>query len=139
MFSIILSMKSLYNAIHRKIERDSKDLNVSGVQFFVLKFLTEHKEEDIFQKDIEKLLNIRRSTATVILQNLTQKGYISRVPVSSDGRLKKIVLSKNADRLVKDFERKMMEAEEKVEKNLTEEEKKNFSLIVRKIKQNLEN
>ena len=71
--------------------------DLSGMQGPVIGYIYDHSEkQDVFQKDIEKWFNIRRSTATVMLQNLEQKDLIVRVPVPNDGRLKKIVLTDKA-------------------------------------------
>ena len=92
MFSIILSMKSLHHTMMRRFEKESKDFDATGGQLMVLKFLYDHENGDVYQKDVEKLIDVRGSTATVILQSLTKKGYIKRIPCSNDGRLKKIIL-----------------------------------------------
>ena len=46
---------------------------------------------DIYQKDVEKEFQIRRSTATGTLQILEKNGFIRREPVKQDARLKKLV------------------------------------------------
>ena len=51
---------------------------------------------ETFQKDIEKAYEIRRSTATGILQLLEKNGYLKRQSVSEDARLKKLVLTAKA-------------------------------------------
>lgn len=137
MISIVLEMKSLYHAVGRMIDQQTKTLDISGVQFFVLKFLMENENKDIYQKDIEKLLDVRRSTATAILQNLTHKGFLKRESSSNDARLKKIIISDKTKLLVKEFDEKMKMVENNIEKTLTDKEKETFSNIVEKIKDNL--
>ena len=104
----------------------------------VLKFLYDHEDEDIYQKDIERFIDVRGSTATVILQSLTKKGYIKRVACSKDGRLKKIVLCEKAKKVIVDFEQRMAKLEIEIENGLSMQDKENFSLIVDKIKHNIE-
>ena len=88
----------------RRFEKESKDFDATGGQLMVLKFLYDHENEDVYQKDIEKFIDVRGSTATVILQTLTKKGYIKRVACSSDGRLKKIVLCEKAKKVIVEFD-----------------------------------
>ena len=54
------------------------------------------KQGDIFQKDLENVFQMRRSTATGILQLMEQHGIIRREPVEHDGRLKRLVLTEQA-------------------------------------------
>ena len=70
---------------------------VSGSQARLLAVLSiVSMEQDIFQKDIEEEFGIRPSSVTGLLQALEQEGLISRESVSTDGRLKKIVLTGKA-------------------------------------------
>ena len=89
------SLRCLQRLIHQKVEVlkvESKD-DLSLVQAHTLRYLDEHKDEDVFQRDIEKVLNVRRSTCTEILNVLERDGYIERHSVNSDKRLKKLVLT----------------------------------------------
>ncbi len=138
MFSIILSLKSLHHTMMRRFEKESKDFDATGGQLMVLKFLYDHENEDVYQKDIEKFIDVRGSTATVILQSLTKKGYIKRVSCSNDGRLKKIVLCEKAKKVIVEFEQRMAKLEIEIENGLSMQDKENFSLIVDKIKHNIE-
>ncbi len=86
--------------IEHMADRQARIAGVSGSQARLLMFLSiVSMEQDIFQKDIEKEFGIRPSSATGLLQALEQAGLISREPVSSDGRLKKIVLTERAKEL----------------------------------------
>ena len=55
--------------------------------------LYRHREEQVFQRDIEREFSITRSTVTNILQLMERKGYIERRSVPQDARLKKLVLT----------------------------------------------
>lgn len=83
--------------IERMADRHARIAGVSGSQARLLAFLSiVSMEQDIFQKDIEEEFGIRPSSVTGLLQALEQEGLISRESVSSDGRLKKIVLTDKA-------------------------------------------
>ena len=87
---------------------------------------------------MEKRFNIRRSTATVMLQNLEQKGYIVREAVHSDARMKRIVLTQKAIRHNLAIRDQIDAFNKELEEGLTSEEKKMFLRILDKIKKNLE-
>lgn len=86
---IILSKR-----IHRRLDRGTSEYGITGVQARILGFVYHNSERrDIFQRDIEEELDIRRSSVTSVLQLMEKKGYIKRVSVSKDARLKKIILT----------------------------------------------
>ena len=83
--------------IERMADRQARITGISGSQARLLAFLSiVSMQQDIFQKDIEEECGIRPSSVTGLLQALEQEGMIVREPVSSDGRLKKIVLTEKA-------------------------------------------
>ena len=87
----------LSRSIERLCDEASRATGVTGSQARLLVFLSIMSgEQDIFQKDIEEEFGIRPSSVTGLLQTLEQEGMITREAVSSDGRLKKIVLTGKA-------------------------------------------
>ncbi len=111
---------------------------LTGVQNALMGYIMDNAgERDIFQRDIEQQFSLRRSTVTVMLQNLEQKGYLRRVPVSYDARLKKIVLTPKAEKMQKRVHHEIDRFHRKLEENLTEEEKGQILYLLGKIKQNL--
>ena len=111
---------------------------ISGVQGPMLGYISDHaKDRDVFQKDLEKEFNIRRSTATVLLQNLEQKGYIVREPVEHDARLKRIVLTEKAVRADQTIRKQVDTFNKELEAGITPEEKEEFFRILDKVMQNL--
>ena len=101
-------------------------------------YIMDHEEtQDIFQKDIEEEFNIRRSSATVMLQGLEQRGYIRRTQIEKDARLKKIELTEKARKLQKRVRSEIDRFHEQLEKDLSKEEKEEFFRLLDKIKSNL--
>ena len=112
---------------------------VAGMQGPMLGYIHENSQErDVFQRDIEKEFNIRRSTATVMLQNLEQKGFLTREPVDYDARLKKIVLTQKAVEHNNMIRERVTAFNKALEKGITDSEKEMFFRILDKIKNNLE-
>ena len=68
------------------------DDGLTTMQKHVLKFiLLETLHREIYQKDVEEEFQIRKSTATGILQLMEKNGFIYRESSSKDARLKRIV------------------------------------------------
>lgn len=134
-------LKSVNNLIRRKLDIRFAEAGleeISGMQGPMLGFIYDHgREKDIFQKDLEQHFNIRRSTATVMLQNLEQKGYIVREPVEQDARLKRIVLTPKAVEVNLAIRGQIDAFNEELEAGITEEEKEAFFRVLDKVIHNL--
>ena len=134
-------IKAANNMIRRKIDAIFAQMEgneINGKQGPLLGYLY-HKSRngDVYQKDVEKEFRIRRSTATVMLQNLEQKGYIVRVASSVDARLKRILLTEKAIEHHNLIEEQIRDFNRELENGITEEEKQTFLTILDKMMQNL--
>ena len=134
-------LKAANNMIRRKIDaifaqQEGNELN--GMQGPLLRYLY-HKSRhgDVYQKDVEREFRIRRSTATVMLQSMEQKGYIVRVASTEDARLKRILLTEKAIEHHNLIEEQIRNFNRELEAGLTEEEKETFLCILDKMMQNL--
>ena len=68
--------------------------SLTNMQRHVLHYiLFQSMRRDIYQRDVEKEFQIRRSTVTGTLQLLEKKGFIRRESVEWDARLKRVVLA----------------------------------------------
>ncbi|MGN0108854.1 MAG: MarR family winged helix-turn-helix transcriptional regulator [Bifidobacterium sp.] len=69
----------------------------------IIMYLDRHRDREVFQHDIESRFRITRSTASRVLARMERKGLIVRRPVARDARLKRIVLTEQADCIVADL------------------------------------
>ena len=132
-------LRNLANLTKKMADTIDEDHELTGFQKYLIGFLViEGRKRDIFQKDVEKHLEISRSSVTSALKTLEKNGYIVRESVKSDARLKKIVVT---DKAIRGFERGKIaiEATEKVLlKGISDEELVSFISVADKIKKNLE-
>ena len=135
-------IKSVSNMIRRKLDDtfSAPEFDgLTGIQNAMMGYIMNHAgQKDVFQRDIEKEFCVRRSTVTVMLQGLEQKGYIQRVPVSYDARLKKIILTEKAEKMQQRVRREIDLFHRKLEENFSQEEKEQLLFLLEKIKNNLE-
>lgn len=133
-------MAAINHAIKREIEKETKcDLmRFSVSNGNILMYLHDHKDEDVFQKNIEEIFGITRSSASKVISLMEAKGLIDRCGVSGDARLKKLTITD----LGENVRRKMIEGRDKMEKRLTkdfsEEEKELLNRLLLKLRKNLE-
>lgn len=135
--SIPKEIRYINNLLKRNIEVQTKDDDVTRVQGWIIGFIYHHQDLDVFQKDIEKELNMRRSTASEVIKTMENKGYVKRESVDYDQRLKKLVLTQKAINHQHKFMKFAEQFDEKVASGLTNEELTKFYEILDKIKSNL--
>jgi DNA-binding MarR family transcriptional regulator len=137
---LALQIKSLHNRIRRLMERTaivSNDANLTGMQYAILGYLSEQGDAaDVFQRDVESEFNIRRSTATGMLKLLEKDGFINRVGVPGDLRLKKIVRTEKATELDVAARAHMKKMEAKLARGISRSELDVFYSVLRKISEN---
>ncbi len=105
---------------------------------WILKYLYENREHEVFQRDIEKYFSIGRSTVTGIIQIMEKNGYIKRESVESDARLKQVVLTEKGLDNHYMMEKIIEELEEEILEDISPEELELFFRVSAKIKKNLE-
>ena len=119
-------------SIRRQLEE------ATGKNGWIIVFLAEHQNQDIFQRDIERIFSIRRSTVSNILKLMEKKGFIRREPVENDGRLKRLVLTKQAMDIYNLLMDQLTEKELILRRNISDEELETFFSILTKIQNNIE-
>ncbi len=82
------------NQIKRKIDQVALKHDLTGIQAFFLKCIYDNSNKgDLFQKDLEKIFDIRRSSVSTMISCVEKKGYIKRESIPTDKRINKIVLT----------------------------------------------
>ena len=77
------------NLIFRRLNQFSRANGVeqtTPMHGWIIEYLYRHRDEPVFQRDIEREFSITRSTVTNILQLMERKGYIQRQSVPQDDR-----------------------------------------------------
>lgn len=90
----------LSHRLKARLDASFQDLGITGVQSRVIFYILAHcGEGPVFQRDIENVFALSRSTATGILQVLEKNGMIRRERVAADARLKSLVPTQRAAEL----------------------------------------
>ncbi len=111
---------------------------VTGVQGWIMGYLYENRERDVFQRDIQSHFSVRRSTVTGMLQLMEKNGLIVRRSVEWDARLKKLELTPKAMKMHENVMRGIRQTEETLSAMLTPEEKETFIRLCEKIKHGIQ-
>ncbi len=135
-------IKTLSNLINQRMGQYKAESHLEGLtrmQSWIIGYLYHHStEQDVFQRDIETVFSIRRSTATGILQLMEKNGLLTREAVENDARLKKLILTPKAVAHHQAIMRMIQKNEEQLSRGLTQEEIDTFFALTDKIKKNLE-
>ena len=127
-------------AVARRLHQvyDEKMLeDVTCTNIRIIRFLAEHPDCDVYQRDLEKEFGITRSTASRVLMLMEQKGMVERRSVEKDARLKKLMLTEKAIAMHEDVMREITDIENKMQEGIPEEDLAVFFRTLDKIKQNL--
>lgn len=123
-------------AVRTVVSKEFGD-SATGVQSWVVRYLYEHKDEDVFQKDLENQFSVRRSTMTTILQLMEKNGLITKEPVSRDARLKKLILTDAAIEMQDRIRGDIDALEAKMRVGISDEELDTYFRVSEKIRKNL--
>lgn len=104
---------------------------------WIIRYLYDMRDQDVFQKDIEKQFSIGRSTVTNIIQLMEKKGLIQREFVAHDARLKKVTLTPKGIESHETIENMIAVLNQKMLKGIREEDLKIFLEVVEKITENV--
>lgn len=118
----------------RKFKREDFDITVD--QWLILKNLSEN--ELMSQAEMAQILFKDQPTLTRIIDILTKKGYVERVPHPNDRRSFQLVLTQSGAEKVEELKPKVSEIRQKAWENLNEGDFEEFKRILNKIYDNLE-
>ncbi|HIS27749.1 MAG TPA: winged helix-turn-helix transcriptional regulator [Candidatus Pullilachnospira intestinigallinarum] len=135
-------VKRLDNEIHSYVALTRVAMGageLTMMQSWIIGYLYENRDQEIFQKDIEANFSIARSTATGILQLMEKKEYIHRETVPYDARLKQVMLTAKGEELQKNTMKAIRNLERKMRSGIPEEDMDTFFRVIRTIRANVEN
>ncbi len=134
-------LRRVCNLIFRKSNQFSRENGVDDVTAmhgWIMAYLCRHKDDEVFQRDIEREFSITRSTVTNILQLMENKGYIVRRSVPRDARLKQIIITEKGQSIHDKTMFSLHQTDEYVTALLTEEENAELLRLLDKLRMGLQ-
>ena len=104
--NILYQIKTLEKLVIRSL-LEEKEIHClpTPTQIQIIEYI-QNQKEDVYQKDLEKNLNLRRATVSGVLKTMEKNHIVKREESLTDGRTKKIVLSPQAKKI---FEKKQLQ------------------------------
>lgn len=133
-FLLDRTAKRVKQYAQRKFKLGDFDLTVD--QWLVMKNLSEN--ELLSQSELAQLVFKDQPTLTRIIDILSKKGYVERVPHPLDRRSFQLVLTTSGNSKIQELKPKVASIREKAWENLNEKDFEEFKRILNTIYRNLE-
>ena len=139
---VLYKIRTLEATILRKMEHKIGDnIKVRNhptiTQIRIIEYILKNNNKDIYQKDLENILNLRRATVSGVLQTMEKNGLIERTTSNDDSRTKKIILNSSAKEMFLKGEERIKMIEEKSLKGISKEELSIFLNVLDKMRNNI--
>ena len=107
------------------------EMDLTAAQSHIMCYIT-HRKEPPCPRDIEEAFQLTHPTVSGILSRLEQKGFIQMRPDARDRRCKRIFVLEKGMELDEMIHQVVRSMEEKMVQNFTEEEKAQFTDLLRR-------
>mgnify|MGYP004699060095 FL=1 len=134
---ILYQVKSLEKMIVRVLLKEHDVMPPTQTQMQIMGYIISNPKKEIYQKDLENILNLRRATVSGVLQTMEKSNLIERVMDDTDTRTKKIKLSKKANDIFLKHKDEMEKLEENITSNISKEDLETFNSVINTMKKNL--
>ncbi len=126
------------NNISRLLDQLTAGYELTGKQGRILGYLAHHQDQAIYQRDLENLFGIRRSTVSSLIDHLEKNGFLTREE-GQDGRMKRLVLTSKGIEVHAIIHEKIREIEARIQSLYSQEEITELkNLLLRLIEQTKE-
>ena len=121
----------------KRIEEIKKNKVITPTQMYIISYILKSPEGEVEQKDLEKVLNLRRATVSGVLHTMEKNDLIVRITNERDTRKKKIRLNSKAEEIFCENRKNFEKLEKIVRRDIEEEDLEVFFRVVEKMKQNI--
>ena len=139
--NIIDEIKKLEIVISKKLFKVAKDQEIknppSPLQARILKYLIDHINEIVCQKNLEEKLHVSKATISEAICAMEKNRIIKRVSLPEDGRAKRILLTDTSLERLHELEKNFLAINEKLIKGINDQELAHFLNILNKMQKNV--
>jgi len=137
--NIGLEIRIVSNLIYNKMNQQTMEAeNVSVHQCLILQHLAQHDGAEVYQKEIEQLFEIRRSTANQMLRTLEERGLIVRTQSPDDARRNMLTLTDAGRTACQNLNARMELLLQELIGDIDRAELEQFQVTLRKLWHNME-
>lgn len=139
--NILLEIKVLDKLLGRfffKLGTMDEMASITQSQMQILDYIVECGKNEIYQKDLEEAVDLRRATVSGILQTMEKNQLITRVIDDTDTRTKKIILTKESEKRIAKNREKVVMLQKITTEGISDEDLETFRIVLRKMTQNVQ-
>lgn len=139
--NILLEIKVLDKLLGRfffKLGTMDEMASITQSQMQILDYIVECGKNEIYQKDLEEAVDLRRATVSGILQTMEKNQLITRVIDDTDTRTKKIILTKESEKRIAKNKEKVVMLQKITTEGISDEDLETFRIVLRKMTQNVQ-
>ncbi len=144
--NVILVLKILSNQLIRYIGNLKKEISektdvfegATEMHAWIVRYLVNQGDQEVFQKDIENEFDIRPSTTSKILRLMQKHALIERDYTEDDARLKRVMLTPKARALWEKTDAILRRAEAQITEGVTKEDLARFYRVIEVISKNIQ-
>lgn len=140
--SELYRIKKFEVALFRAMKLDDVEYKIktkipTPTQFQIIQYILKNASSGIYQKDLEKILNLRRATISGVLQTMEKNNLIKRNSISEDARTKIVLLTPKAKDIFKKCKKRINEIEEKMIDGISRKDLEVFDKVLEQMQGNL--
>lgn len=134
-----LEVRVLSNLVYNKLNQMTMETeNLTIHQSWILQYLTQNAGQEIYQKDIEQLFSIKRSTANQMLRTMEVRGYIRRAVSDEDARRNVLTVTDEGIVACEHIGENLYQFMLKLHGDIPKSELEQFQVTLRKLWRNIE-
>lgn len=134
-----LEIRTLSNLIYNKLNQMTMETESLTIhQCWILQHLSERAGEEVYQKDIEQLFAIKRSTANQMLRTMENRGYIRRTVSEEDARRNILTVTEDGVAACEHIGKSQQQFLIKLHGDISDKDLEQFQFILRKLWTNME-
>lgn len=139
--NIANELKKLDIEIARKLFSISKENNIpeppSPLQGRIMDYLVVNQGKEVYQKDLEKDLNVSKATLSSTLFTMEKNNIVKRTTSKDDARSKQIVITDESIRVHENMKIVFDNLDKELTKNMSNNEIEAFFSTIEKLRKNL--
>lgn len=134
-----LEVRILSNLIYNKLNQMTLETeNLTIHQCWILQYLANNAGKEIYQKDIEQLFSIKRSTANQMLRTMEFRGFLWRTISGEDARKNVLTVTKDGLAAWEHLAKRLYQFMLKLHGDIPQTELEQFQVTLRKLWHNIE-
>ncbi len=136
--NILFKIKLINKLIINKLSYDNniKCFKITPTQIEIIEYIL-NSDRKVYQRDLEKILNLSRATVSGVLITMEKNKLIKRITDKNDLRSKQIILNEVAKKEFLRTKEKIIELSKIINKDITYEELEIFRRVIDKMENNI--